>query len=184
MQDGNVGFVIFVIVVFIAIFFLEKSRRKSKAQAKAMGAYDSANCFHEHGIIQLQKRESVDLFLLDKKIVIKSKDLAIELPIERLTAAQYLRKTDLLKENKSAIARGIVGGVLIGPLGAIVGSVSGVGDKHKKGNYLVINYTSADSNEVQVLIFDMILYQVADRMAKALTKQIISSNTNNGVIQL
>ncbi|AYB38516.1 hypothetical protein [Brevibacillus laterosporus] len=183
MQEILFSIVVILLITLIAFFGIS-SKKKKLAREKAIGAYESANCFHEYGISQLQPREKVDIFLMDEKVAIKSKDLVVELPIERIIAAQYLRKTDILKESKSAIARGIVGGVLIGPLGAIVGGVSGVGDKHKKGNYLVINYTTADSNETKVLIFDMILYQIADKLAKDLTKQIRKMNTNNGVIQL
>ncbi len=186
LENGNgvVLFFLILLLIFTPILVI-RAKKKKKAQEKAMGAYESATgCYHEYGISQFQPREKVDIFLMDEKVAIKAKDLVVELPIERIIAAQYLRKTDILKESKSAIARGIVGGVLIGPLGAIVGGVSGVGDKHKKGNYLVINYTTADSNETKVLIFDMILYQIADKLAKDLTKQIRKMNTNNGVIQL
>lgn len=55
------------------------------------------------------------------------------------------------------IGRAVVGGVLLGPLGAVVGSVSGVGKKQKATykDFFVINYTAA-SGEPAVLSFEMV----------------------------
>jgi len=48
----------------------------------------------------------------------------------------------IIEKNKSTVGRALVGGVVLGPLGAIVGGISGVGTN--KGNqvsyYTVINY--------------------------------------------
>ncbi|TPG75610.1 hypothetical protein EEL32_24080 [Brevibacillus laterosporus] len=175
---------VWFLLIMIIIFFGVSLRRKKKAQEKAMGAYESAGCLHEYGIPQLKPKQAIDIYLTPEKLVVKSKDLTFELPIERVMAAQYLTKTDFLKQDKSVIARGVVGGVLIGPLGAIVGGMSGVGSKHKKGNYLVINYKTPDSSEPKVLIFNVFLSQVATDLSEKLTMQITLQNTNSGVIEL
>ena len=51
----------------------------------------------------------------------------------------------------------LVGGVLLGPLGAIVGGMSGIGNKTKSNThyFMVINYKS-NTEETKVLSFEIV----------------------------
>jgi len=51
---------------------------------------------------------------------------------------EELKGTQL--KDKSSIGRAVIGGVIFGPVGAIVGGISGVGAKQAKTTYLIINY--------------------------------------------
>lgn len=57
-------------------------------------------------------------------------------------------------QNKSVIGRAVVGGLLLGPLGAIVGGMSGIGTKLKTlGKYaLVINFWDVYSHQLQSIM--------------------------------
>lgn len=58
------------------------------------------------------------------------------------------------QQNKSVIGRAVVGGLLLGPLGAIVGGMSGIGTKLKSlGKYaLVINFWDVYSHKLQSIM--------------------------------
>lgn len=60
----------------------------------------------------------------------------------------------IMTESKSVIGRAIVGGLILGPLGAVIGGISGVGSKQKlKGKfYLIINYWDVNSHCAQTLL--------------------------------
>lgn len=60
----------------------------------------------------------------------------------------------IMSESKSVIGRAIVGGLILGPLGAVIGGMSGVGSKQKlKGKYyLIINYWDVISQSAQTLL--------------------------------
>lgn len=54
---------------------------------------------------------------------------------------------ELIQANKSVIGRAVVGGLILGPLGAIVGGMSGLGSKAVNKSYLIINYWSVNTRK-------------------------------------
>jgi len=77
----------------------------------------------------------------------------VSLKYENILNIASVSEKDIIEKNKSTVGRAIVGGVVLGPLGAIVGGMSGIGTN--KGNqvnyYTVINYQV--DGEVKVLSF-------------------------------
>ena len=73
----------------------------------------------------------------------------------QITNVGVVTEKEIEEANKSVIGRAAIGGLLLGPLGAVVGGVSGVGKKQKtKSNiFIVINYISSDSSEPKVITF-------------------------------
>lgn len=63
-------------------------------------------------------------------------------------------REDLVKTDKSVIGRAVVGGLILGPLGAIVGGMSGIGTKEKYENkyYMIINYWDPQTQSPQTLL--------------------------------
>ena len=101
------------------------------------------------------------------KIIAKDRDkiLSFEMPFSeakpitlnynQITNIDYISETEIINKQKSVCGRAVIGGLALGPLGAIVGGMSGMSTKNKKDIhfYLVINYTS-QSGEDDVLIFE------------------------------
>lgn len=95
-----------------------------------------------------------------------NKQLAFEVPFSNLdtiylkyskiTNIDYLCETDIIEKQKSVAGRAVIGGIALGPLGAIVGGISGIGTKSKKDIkfYLVINYKSNPDEPEKVLTFE------------------------------
>jgi DNA-directed RNA polymerase subunit RPC12/RpoP len=68
-----------------------------------------------------------------------------------------LKKTtqeELAQIDKSVIGRAVVGGLILGPLGAIVGGMSGIGNKEKFINkhYFIINYWDIETQSAQTIL--------------------------------
>lgn len=68
----------------------------------------------------------------------------INLPLSRITEVTEITEEEIKEKNKSVLGRAAVG-ALLGPAGAIVGGLSGVGSKKKTENkyFVVIKYTDA-----------------------------------------
>lgn len=68
----------------------------------------------------------------------------ISLSFEKITDVYYGIETEMVNKQKSVIGRAVTGGLLFGGVGAIVGAVSGTGEKQKKvyRTLFVISYTS------------------------------------------
>ena len=67
---------------------------------------------------------------------------------------KFITHKQLTSEKKSVIGRAVVGGVLLGPLAAVVGGMSGIGSKTKTiGNYLlVITFWDVYTHQVQTIL--------------------------------
>lgn len=95
-----------------------------------------------------------------------NKQLAFEVPFSNLdtiylkyskiTNIDYLCETDIIEKQKSVAGRAVIGGIALGPLGAIVGGMSGIGTKSKKDVkfYLIINYKPNPNGSEKVLTFE------------------------------
>lgn len=74
---------------------------------------------------------------------------------EQLIDMKFTTHKQLVTEEKSVIGRAVVGGLLLGPLAAVVGGISGIGSKTKTlGNYLlIVNFWDVYTHSIQSLIF-------------------------------
>lgn len=172
------------IVLAILAILGYAANKKAKEQATAMGATSFSSGMVLHGIPNINTQFPVDVFILPEKISIKAKNANVDLALDQVQAAAALRSTDLLTKDKSIIARGVVGGVILGPLGAILGGMTGIGKKKIKGSFLVINYIPKGSESIEVIIINMFNMILAQRLADDITKKLITSKAVNGTIEL
>lgn len=72
------------------------------------------------------------------------------LPCDKVTGAIHTTSTEIEQKSKSVAGRAVLGGVVLGPVGAIVGGMTGIGSKAKKKvvSYVIINYTSNGEDKV------------------------------------
>ena len=89
---------------------------------------------HTHGI-------SIDYYNIHHSQIINLKSASTE---------------ELIQVNKSVIGRAVVGGLILGPLGAIIGGMSGIGNKDKSINkkYFIINFWDVKSKSAQTILIN------------------------------
>jgi len=73
---------------------------------------------------------------------------------QQIIDMKFVSQKQLAEVDKSVLGRAVVGGLLLGPLGAVVGGLSGVGTKKKNigDYYLVINYYDVYEHNIQSLL--------------------------------
>ena len=117
------------------------------------------NVSYIDGIKGYFKSQAVQLSL-DNELIIKpriGKSPVVHLNYDQINNVEIISEKDIIEKQKSVVGRAVVGELLLGPLGAIVGGMSGIGDKSKSEThyYLVINYISKD-NTTEALSFEIV----------------------------
>ncbi|RKI45676.1 hypothetical protein D7V67_15665 [Clostridium paraputrificum] len=115
---------------------------------------------------------------LFKKDIVKTFRIKFENVLDVIVAS----KKEIIEKNKSVIGRGATGALLFGPVGAIIGGMSGIGKKQKrikKGPYLVISYKNRDG-EIGNITFDAesSLVKLTAKSFEIEIKKIIKSNSS------
>lgn len=100
---------------------------------------------HISGINIFGEEEIIEAKIQDGKIRFRSvqdKKKEAYLDINKITSAKILTRKEIEEKGKSVVGRALVGTLIAGPLGTIVGGMSGLGTKKKKKNvrYFIINY--------------------------------------------
>lgn len=144
------------------------------------GIYDA---IYRYGLPNLKEHAFVNVYTNDEELLIEHKDIKYQINLKNLTAIELVSEVDQLQKNKSALARGIAGGLVLGPLGAIAGAASGVGTKKEKGSFVVMNYKSDDEVKVIILKIQARILKTK-KFVEEIQEKIIQLNTENGTIKL
>lgn len=146
--------------------------RRIKREAKKIGANFHALCNHLHGLPDINDKAPGKLFFTDEKIIAKISNKTYDLIYEQITAVAYANKSDFLKKDRSVIGRGIAGGILLGPVGAIIGGMSAIGrQKNIKGEFLIIDYIPSTNDEQKTIIFDLYKPSIARKAEKFIVEK-------------
>lgn len=83
------------------------------------------------------------------------KDINVSLPYSKITNVKCTSDVEILEKSKSVAGRALIGGLVLGPVGALFGGMSGIGTKQERqaSNYILITYKSTpDSEENGILL--------------------------------
>jgi len=80
----------------------------------------------------------------------------LEIHNSQIISLKHITEEELIREGKSVIGRAVIGHLLLGPLGAIIGGMSGIGPKEKLAykNYLVINFWDIKTRKPQSMLLN------------------------------
>jgi hypothetical protein len=107
--------------------------------------------------------------------------------MERVLDIIVADKTEIQNVNKSVVGRGVAGGLIFGPVGLLLGGMSGIGSKQKEvktGKMLVISYLNKDNEVANVTLRadQAMVTSVALKFAKEVKKLLKDNNINNPMI--
>lgn len=77
----------------------------------------------------------------------------MQIDYSQIISTKFADTTELLRQEKSILGRAVVGSLIMGPLGAIIGGMSGIGTKSvEKNSYMVLNYWDKQTNKAQTIL--------------------------------
>ena len=135
---------------FVTNIYIQKKYPDEFKQIIANGSAPAArNVFrlkHVEGLKFFDNDSDIKISMPDKKIIFISKDKTQEININEIEHAAILEEITNDIKDKSVVARALVGGLLLGGVGAVVGGLSGVTPTFKKNKtyYLQIKTKTGD----------------------------------------
>lgn len=119
----------------------------------------SVNFSHVDGLPGYVPNEAVNATLSNdaSALVVKSriaKRPEIKLSFEKITSVSVASETEIQEKSKSVIGRAAIGVLLLGPLGGMIGGMSGIGAKRTKEekSFILITYLSSDKSEKTIVL--------------------------------
>ncbi len=88
------------------------------------------------GIPSLQEDTEVIVATYEDCIALNYKHI---IPFSEIKSAKLIKDTEITEKDKSVILRAVAGGILLGPLGAIIGGMSGLQKGKKKQEILLLS---------------------------------------------
>lgn len=110
--------------------------------------------YHFENLVKKIPEGSVTVLIHTHGIQIMSGFEFYKIHESQIISLEKTTESELIKMDKSVIGRAVVGGLILGPLGAIIGGLSGVGSREKisQKNYLIINFWDTESRAAQTLL--------------------------------
>lgn len=119
---------------------------------KKEGLEQILNAKHISGIPFMAEKSTVNLYMYKDRISIEKKSYIL---FDKIKGSEIIYGSEIETISGSPLSRALVGGFILGGIGAIAGGLSGLQSSQvsKKGYYLIINYINKDNNEVNIVLF-------------------------------
>ena len=156
--------------VLLLLLFLTNSAIKGLDKIQGY-SYSLTSMIHIGGIPFLEEGKKTNMGSKEKELEINKTHT---LPYDRIKNIQYVAEHELVDKQKSVIKRAIAGG-LLGPVGAIVGAVSGVGTKkvREPQYYLTLEFLDKENKEkTAVFLVEKLDWDVAPKFVKDLREKV------------
>ena len=73
------------------------------------------------------------------------------LNINKISSVRIFTEKEIIEKDKSVVGRAVAGTLIAGPLGTIVGGISGVGSKKKKKNFRIMTINYGEDKNIVIL---------------------------------
>lgn len=150
------------LIIMMFLIYFEKEKSKKEKEIEILDKYESYNMLKNIkfvcGLPFLNKDDICNMYINDNYItVVRTNDnKEIKLNIKKVLSFGKYTEEEINKmavnKNGNIIGRGILGGLILGPVGAFLGATSAIGSKQEiivdndKTNFIIINYSGDTEN--------------------------------------
>lgn len=160
------GFLLVIFILLSIIVAILVYQRK-------VGLIGSQKVTHITGLDSFEKGTEVSLLAFKNKVVINNKFIV---PVNQIKRTHVYNGTQIAEYEKSVIGRALIGGLVLGGIGAIVGGLSGIGKKQKEQDLLFMSVEFIDRNgQERAVVFAITDPSITNKA----TLQLISNKLNN-----
>ena len=144
------GVIVFILIMAIVEIIHEPKDKKLERIKTTKQTISSLSLIHIDGIPNYEKGVKVKLSKTPELITI---DKTYSIPTRNIESTTFNSSKQLTEHQKSVIERSLIGGLLLGPLGAVVGGISGVGTQKDTAMMwlMTINYKDYGKNKTIIL---------------------------------
>lgn len=159
-QSDFRAYIMLSISLVCAVLLISDKVKKSKSKKENEEHYDAQiRLVHMDGIPNLTKNCPCIITIKNGIVHIsQTSDHAAmaTLNLNQITSIGAFTEKEILEKSKSVVGRGIIGGMVLGPVGAIIGGISGTQKKQKNAVrlFLVLNYIPSQSQDVKAITFE------------------------------
>jgi len=149
MSKIIIATILFIIVMVVVEMFNEPKDKKINRIKTKKQTLNSITLTHIDGLSGYGSGVKVKISKTLEKLTI---DEAYSIPTKNIESIIFNSSKQLTEYQKSVLGRAVVGGVLLGPLGAFVGGMSGVGTQQEtKIVWLItINYNEYGNSKTSI----------------------------------
>lgn len=155
VMEGK-GIAITMTVVFFVLGIIlrvpSKYSEELKEKREELGVIASSDLHHVEGL-PLSEKTKCNVSVTKDGLLIDGGGTNFKIDTCQIRAAEVKTDTEIAHIVNSSAAKGIVGGLLFGPIGLVVGARATSKIKKSDTYYLIINYTSS-SGDIVALMFD------------------------------
>lgn len=157
MENSSNGTWAFMLVIYSMVLILglfaanlsnlEAIRKYGRKEFRFVGKFRFA------GGLELPQNVVCKVVCLVNRITILSSGQEFSLPIEKIIDVSVMTNQQIQKQYVSSIGGAIAGGLLLGPLGAIIGGSAS--QKRIKTNTKYLIFTYRDNEQTKYILFDV-----------------------------
>ncbi|MEE6450547.1 hypothetical protein RAH41_08250 [Gottfriedia acidiceleris] len=177
---GALIFLLVLVIIAVGLIYLViSSQNKFKQKIKQSGAENIITGLHIEGL-GIGLKELCEIYVFKDHIRIETfNKVKFNIKMDQIRAAVVKNEQELVAKNKSVVGRAVIGTLLVPGLGTIVGGMSGIGTKTKKGKtntYLILNFLNS-KGELDAVTFQNNYNLIAiNKVCKTINDSLVKVN--------